>query len=295
MRALAFCLVAAAVVPVTGCTDELLTEGATDQAVTANNRIAVNRIAVNRIAVNRIAVNRIAVNSIATGDLGGQVLELDPQSVQAFFENGADGELVLEYLLSCAFPAGVTFRGPSFDGSLRDYVGGIGLAPHWAARKLTLTEKGWISACMISRVNVNAVPIEISLRGPHRALGTSDEEAALFNVEEGAFYGDIFTGEAPIQAFACSGTRIGPTETGGDRQCATAGDGTGTTPCDMRYTGTCATVCRYDDGDDGDDDDDDQADAGYHARCDGVATLNPKTGKLRQPKRFDQVITTFIR
>ncbi len=290
MRALAFCLVACAVVPVTGCTDELLTEGSTDQAVTSNNRIAVNRIAVNRIAVNRIAVNRIAVNriavnAIAAGDLGGQVLDLDPASVAAFFENGADGEIVLEYLISCAFPEGVTFRGPSFDGPSRDYEGGVGLAPHWAVRKLTSTEQGWISACMISRVNVNAVPLEISLRGPHRALGTSADEAALFDVEEGAFFGDIFTGEAPIQAFACSGTRIGNPVTGGDRQCATAGDGTGTTPCDLTYAGTCATACEERNGA--------NADPGYYERCHDEATTNPKAG-WAGTRRFDQVITTFI-
>ena len=277
MRALAFYLVAYAVVPVAGCTDDLLTEGATDQAVSASNRIAVNRI---------------AVNAIAAGDLAGQTLTLDPLAVQAFFANGPDGEIVVEYLLNCAFPAGVTFRGPSFAGPLRDYEGGIGLAPHWASRKLTSTEKGWISACMLARVNLNAVSLEISLRGPHRALGTSDAEAALFHVEEGAFYGDIFTGDAPIQAFACGGTRIGPTVTGGDRQCATSGNGNGKTPCDMTYTGTCATACRYDDDDD---DDDDGDDAGYYVKCDGVATVNPKNGKPRRPKRFDQVITTFIR
>jgi len=44
------------------------------------------------------------------------------------------------------------------------------------------------------------------MHGHHPALAVTPAEAATFPVEEGAFYGDVFTPEGePIIAYACRG------------------------------------------------------------------------------------------
>ena len=155
--------------------------------LTTNNRIALNRIARNRIALNRIALNRIALNRIALNRIALNSSAQDLLATEASRE-------VLSYVVSCALPADVTLVG-SVNGTTYEFPGSIGLTPRWADRQLNRIEKGWISACMLARVNAYGVSLQISLRGANPALSVSAAEAAAFTAEEGAFYGDIFTPE----------------------------------------------------------------------------------------------------
>jgi hypothetical protein len=264
----------------------------------ALNRIALNRIALNRIALNRIALNRIALNTITTQDL----------------LSTSENREVLSYLVSCAFPASVTLVG-TVNGTTYEFPGSIGLAPRWADRRLNSAEKGWISACMLARVNAYGVSLLISLRGAHPALTVSAEEAALYTVEEGAFYGDIFTpGDDPIVAISCRGSGQAAGESGGlvNRDCAEPGEIPGQSICGMTYAGDCgdyttgsgsyACEVRHgdeadgdcDDDEDGDDqpgDSDDGAAAGYYTKCHSTST----TGHWPHSSvRYDQVITVYV-
>jgi hypothetical protein len=294
MQAMTSCLLASALLLAVGCTEDLPSESGLDQEITASNgiaanriavnRIAVNRIAVNRIAVNRIAVNRIAVNAIGEAQVTDDTLVLDPDAV-ADLVSTPDGEIILEYLISCAFPETVSIEGPGFAGP-RTYEGNLGLAPFWATRQLTDSEKGWISACMLARVNLNEIPIMISLRGPHPGLYASPEEVAEYSLEEGAFYGDIFTGEDPIVAIACGGRQEGSSTDIAERHCTEAGDRPGETACGFVATGACALACEARNGT--------NADNPFYERCHDRSTTNPKSGWAGS-ERYDQVITVFLR
>ena len=115
-----------------------------------------------------------------------------------------------------------------------------GLAPAWATRVPTVSERRWVTACLLSRTNVNGVPVKISMRhDANLALLTSAAERATYTEAEGAFYGDLF---APIPVtFACSNRAWTPL-VGTFRACALSPNGI-TTDCTFTYTGACTKAC----------------------------------------------------
>ena len=287
MQAVRIVFISAMTVAV-GCVDELPGESTTTQAVVAENKIAINKIAINKIAINKIAINKIAINKIAING----VLSLDPAAV-AELVSTEDGEAVLEYLISCAFPAGTTLEGPGAAGT-RTYEGNVGLAPKWAQRRLTRPEQGWVSACMLARVNLEELPLLISLRGPHPGLETTAGEVAEFDIEEGAFYGDIFTGDQPIEAYACAGIQEGPSADLDLRRCTTEDpDHPGQSLCwddasgvGIRFVGACARACEQRRGA--------NANNPFYERCHDREADHPRRG-WPGSDRHDQVITVFVR
>ncbi|MGE0550191.1 MAG: hypothetical protein AB7O24_10065 [Kofleriaceae bacterium] len=195
------------------------------------NRLAVNRLAVNRLAVNRLAVNRLAVNRLALNAVSAGELVATPE-----------GRELLSYVVSCAVPEGQTLVA-EHDGTTFDFLGELGLAPEWLDRKLTDKGKGWISACLFARVNNHDVSVPISMRGPHDALDSTEAEQATWSVEEGAFYGNLFTpADEPIKWFACRGAGQATGETGGlvERDCTEPDPANpGKTLCGFTYAGDC--------------------------------------------------------
>src|SRR5262245_51285311 len=153
-------------------------------AFVTHNRLATNRLATNRLATNRLATNRLATNRLATNGLTGGVLSADPSAQELL--STADGRDVYSYVVGCALPAGTdivaTIPGvPDTDPSSADtpytctngqciFSGSIGLAPRWIDRKLSRSGQGWISACLLARVNAHDVVEAISMRGKHAAL-----------------------------------------------------------------------------------------------------------------------------
>ncbi len=314
MRAVQALMIAFAAL-VVACAAEEPSETTSDQAVIANNRIALNRIALNRIALNRIALNRIALNRIALNRIA-----LNAITAQDLLATESNRE-VLSYVVSCALPADVTLVG-TVHGITYEFQGSIGLAPRWADRKLNSVERGWISACMLARVNAYGVSLLISLRGAHPALAVSAAEAAQFTLEEGAFYGDIFTtGDDPIVAISCRGSGQAAGETGGlvNRDCAEPGEIAGQSICGMTFAGDCADytpgvsafACESRRGGSGQGDEDDREcddghqgahhgdnddaadndDSGYYLRCHSTSA----TGRWpHSSTRYDQVITVYV-
>ncbi|MBA3819914.1 MAG: hypothetical protein H0X17_13545 [Deltaproteobacteria bacterium] len=221
----------------TACADAPALSGTT-QAVRTSNKIALNKIALNKIALNKIALNKIALNKIALNKIA-----LNTIAVADLLDSPGDRE-VLEYLISCAFPSGVTLEGTATDGATYSFGGAVGLAPRWDTRQLTLKERRWVSACMLARVNNGGHSILISLRGPHNALSVTAEEANEYYLEEGSFYGDIFTPEGEDPVFlACRGSDLVDGEFDGTfalRQCSQPTAEGSTTLCGMTYAGDCA-------------------------------------------------------
>jgi len=271
------------------CTDAP-SESSTTQAITSSNKIILNKIILNKIILNKIILNKIILNKIILNKiiLNGietNEFELDT-AVTHDLLNGDDDDLaVLEYLISCAFPENVALSGRDDGGTLHTFQGGVALAPHWGHRKLTNNERRWVSACMLARVNKDATEVEISLRGPHGALEVTDEERAEYNLEEGAFYGDIFTD--PQQFYACRGASLytGDMSFGDEgRACAQPDGTTGKTLCGMTFAGNCAAFDASGAACDGD--------AGeYYKRCHTSADATSQG----RATRFEEAITVWIK
>lgn len=144
------------------------------------------------------------------------------------------------YIVGCAIPTGTTLTLADSSGVTYSYPGWIGLAPAWATRAPTVSERRWVTACLLARTNVNGVPVSISMRhDTNVALVTSSAERTLYTQAEGAFYGDLF---APTPTmFACS-NRGWTALVGTFRACALSPNGV-TTDCGFTYTGACTTAC----------------------------------------------------
>jgi hypothetical protein len=300
------------------CTVEPDSVSETNSAVVIDNRLAANRLAANRLAANRLAANRLAANRLAANRL-----ELDPIG-SADLITTPEGREVLSFIVSCAMPDDVTLEG-THAGVTYEFFGELGLAPRWEKRRLDRKGKGWVSACLFSRVNAFDVPIPVSLRGAHGQLTSTPDERATWSLEEGAFYGDYFTrDDEEINWIACRGRDQAAGEAGGllQRDCAEPDPANpGRTLCGFKFAGDCGDwvskpVCKkfnvngtyYQDcsgstkkhhkgggghHDDDDDDDghhhDDDDDGGHHHDDDDDCGNHGWRNK-----RYQQVITTFV-
>jgi hypothetical protein len=224
--------------------------GIAAEAAATKNRLATNRLATNRLATNRLATNRLATNA-----LSGSALEASPESAEMLAT--AEGRDVYSYLVSCALPDGVNIEA-TVPGAADtappesnyictaercSFYGALGLAPDWIDHRLASKDERWISACIFARVNANDTAEAISLRGPHPALIVSVDEAELFTVEEGAFYGNLFNHEDdPIDWNACRGEDQASGEFAGLvlRDCAEEDPANpGKSYCGFTYAGDC--------------------------------------------------------
>ncbi len=224
MKPLAAICVAALAGGCVGDLDDELSTSETQDALTATNRLSSNRLSSNRLSSNRLSSNRLSSNSLEVQTL-------------ASTESGRD---VLSYIVGCALPTGQNLT-IAVEGVTYTYPGWIGLAPGWATRVPTVSERRWVTACLLARTNVNGVPVNISMRSDTNvALTSSAAERTLYTQAEGGFYGDLF---APVPVtYACS-NRGWATLSGTFRACALSPNGI-TTDCDFTYTGSCAsTTC----------------------------------------------------
>ncbi|HEU4727301.1 MAG TPA: hypothetical protein VFT22_05420 [Kofleriaceae bacterium] len=146
--------------------------------------------------------------------------------------------------MSCALPDDISLEA-TVEGTTFEFFGEIGLARDWLLHPLTEDGQRWVTACLLSRVNGNDSAVPISLRGPHPALAVVEEEREGWPVEEGAFYGNVFTPiDQPIQWFACRGEGQASGEFGGlvDRDCTEPDPANpGLTLCGFTFAGDCGT------------------------------------------------------
>jgi len=239
-----FCLPILMVLVAAACTD--VPEGAPDEAVAAepivtSNRIGLNRIGLNRIGLNRIGLNRIGLNRIGLNRITNARMMINASSVGDLLAT-EDGREVFSLVVSCAIPMDITLVA-KVQGTTLEFPGEIGLAPQWLSAPLDRSGQGWVSACMLARVNVHEIALPISMRGPRLALLVSNDERHEFTLEEGAFFGNVFgpTNE-PLQAFACRGRDQARGETGEliDRDCTEPDPAKpGFTQCGMMFAGDC--------------------------------------------------------
>ena len=250
-----------------------------------HNRLATNRLATNRLSTNRLATNRLATNKLATN-----VLSADPSAEELLAT--PEGRDLYSYIVSCALPADVTIVA-TVDGTPYEFPGSIGLAPRWLKHKLSRGGQGWVSACLLARVNAHDTVEPISMRGKNPALATSPAEVADFSLQEAAFYGNVFTPDAdPPDWNACRGQDQAAGETGGlvDRDCGEPDPFDAThTQCGFTYAGDCADytpviptpyACKaYD------------PTGGFYLSC----HAQPGLKKWPHARTYRQVITTYVK
>jgi len=334
MRMLMFAAAIAATAPACLDNGEPNTSTSSQNAET-HNRLAANRLAANRLAANRLGANRLAAKSLASTRLGA----LGETSDILGTVSGRD---VYSYIVSCALEPGVTIEkkgvvnychsvsvGPNHvadevcgstpepfpvddpyctvdptDNTKADcvYPGSVGLAPQWVDGKLHKDGQGWISACLFARVNLFDTGVGISMRGRNPALDAEVSEKEQFTIEEGAFYGNVFTGTDrktgepnPIEWFACRGLdeyRVSTGElpdSGGLalRDCTEPSSANpGTTECGFTFVGNCADfagsgdeyACRRQDA------------LGNYSECSSKARKKNFNGS----ERYHQVITVYL-
>jgi hypothetical protein len=227
-------LLIATVTLLAACAD-VPSESTTREAVITSNRVTANRVTANRVTANRVTANRITADRIT-----GERLNLNGSAAEMLAT--ADGREVLSVLVSCALPEGITLVGHVGDTEF-EFPGEIGLARGWLHRALDREDQGWVSACVFSRINVHDVAVPISIRGPQPALRVGRDERRTWSLEEGAFYGNLFTPlDQPILWIACRGAGQAAGESGGlaERDCAEEDPAhPGLTQCGFFYAGDC--------------------------------------------------------
>lgn len=227
---------------------------ATAWALTTNPpeaAVTTNKLASNKLASNKLASNRLAQNALSSTRLEANLASNEILST-------ADGREVYSYVIGCALSATTTIEATvpgAPDTAPPDtlhtcvnerctFTGGLGLAPYWSDRKLDPKGQRWVSACLFARVNLHETAEAISLRGLAPELAVGADEAELFVVEEGAFFGNIFTDDdGPIDWNACRGRDQAAGEFGGLflRDCTEPDPADPAhTLCGFNFAGDCA-------------------------------------------------------
>lgn len=128
-------------------------------------------------------------------------LKLDIPADSYFADS--EGRNILKYLVRCALNAD-TEAELSLPGEKLTFAGGVGLAPEWLERALTLTEQRWVSACIFALTNKLGKMVKVDLRAVHPKIGTDTEEEILsYPLHEGGFSGNLFAPE-PL-GYVCEG------------------------------------------------------------------------------------------
>lgn len=218
-----FCLVALG-----ACLDQA---DSADDTVTGDPRIATNGLVPGAIHPNNLNAKALTGGNIAT---------------TPGMEDTNAHQMYTAYLVGCALTPGQSVTS-NYLGQILTYPGSIGLAPAWTTRALTQTEELEVSACVIARANLTGTNVTISVRGESTALSTTLDERTSYNVEEAAFYGDVFS-SSPGAKRACNGVdQVRDGDTYGDlplRQCGQPDpNNPGYTLCGFVFDGNCANTC----------------------------------------------------
>src|SRR5882672_6799307 len=214
---------------------------------TTHARLAGNTLAPGKLAANSAAASTLAASNLAVEQLGPNTYVVDPAAAGALLAT-EDGREVLSFIVSCALPEAVTVLATAADGTVYQFFGELGLASEWLDHPLREAGRGWVSACLLARVDDHGVPQAFSMRGQNKALATTPQEVATFTLEEGAFYGDYFVAPGgPASWIACRGEDQSSGELGGlvSRDCAEPDPADAThTRCGFTYGVIAATLRR---------------------------------------------------
>ncbi len=195
--------------------------------------------------VPKLSANAMTPNNLRNSNLNS--LQLTVANAISM-GNTTDRRVALQYAVGCALgPAqSITFTAPGWPQTT--YQGAMGVATAWTTRDLSKTEANWVSSCVLSRINEFGTVVTISVRGATTGYATTSQELTDYQIEEGAFWGNVFTNRGLLVGNACNGIQQSQNDTYGDlplRECAEWDGvlGSGLTPCGFNFAGLCTSVC----------------------------------------------------
>jgi hypothetical protein len=150
------------------------------------------------------------------------------------------GEVALwETLIYCALPKGKSVQ-KTIGGVTLTFEGWLGFAPEWADGPCETEQcQEWISACIGGKFNEWGLPVKVvfspSEPTPADGAGGGGDGNDEYSVEDGAFYGNVFTGDQLL--YACHGRGRDPL-VNVFRRCAQHPD-----ECQVIDAGECAQAC----------------------------------------------------
>jgi hypothetical protein len=189
---------------------------------------------------------KIIVNALTPSAFAGSLLSSNQLTSTSAATMGAtaNGRSVLEFAVGCAL-SNTQSISYTVSGTTYSATGLMGIATGWTSGAMSATDAAWVSACVVSRVNLTGATVTISARGGNAGLDTINGEAGNYMIEEGAFWGNVFGNLGTVAGNACDGVDQANNDTYGDlplRECAEPGLHN-TTPCGFNYRGLCDQVC----------------------------------------------------
>jgi len=149
---------------------------------------------------------------------------------------------IMPFLVSCALNATSTWTSIFEDGLSVQWAGELGLAPGLASNFMNQQEQGWVSGCLLARVNYFGKHIELSLRNTPEIIIDDSIELTDYPVFEGAFFGNLFSNDAFLN-YACQGEpEAQALLESPDRKWRICTDSDN--PCNMIVLGSCNDVCQ---------------------------------------------------
>jgi hypothetical protein len=212
--------------------------------VTGSTTVSIPAASENGLSVNGLIFRASYLTRFRTQPIGvvagkESLNGLDPvrlllnEETSGALEESEEGRSLLKYIATCALPPEMELV-VSHEGEEWAYPGLLNLAPEWATGACEEECQGWISACLLAHTNNRGAHVAISLRGSHPALAPTEEEAATYSFEEGAFYAQLFRDDPKL--YACNGKDAfsAPLGTAGmwTRNCAQG-------QCGVDLVGTC--------------------------------------------------------
>ena len=202
-----------------------------------SNALFGNAMFGNAMFSNAIYANAIFANALYANGMYSNGIYSNALYSNAMFANGLRDPLkrqLLEYTVSCALRPDQEVR-VTLDGREMVFKGGLGLAPEWGTPegRCDATCQGWVSACLIARVNAKGERRLISMRGHHPSLAVSAAETRFFTEPEATYFGNVAS--RPQRFFAClpDGVEQIPRVCGPDLA-----------SCFLDVVGRCSEVCK---------------------------------------------------
>jgi hypothetical protein len=202
-------------------------------------RIVLSTILALIAASSGVAISR--AHATETGGPNTQPPDIADSDMESPAPGGgsasAEGAMLWKYIARCALPEGHTLKGPA--GA--QFAGGVGVAPEWASGTCDVACQERVSACIFALTNPTGEHVQLSLLssapGAPPSLAPSDVDRD-YTFQEGAFYGNLFSGEA----YVCKGT---DSDRGPDRKrwCAFAPNRCSGAIATFVDAGSCADVC----------------------------------------------------
>jgi hypothetical protein len=223
-----------------------------ENALTAN-ALTANALTANALTANALTANALTANALTANALTANALK-DPLARE-----------LLKYVVSCALDEDDTIT-VKIDGVKYKFPGSLGLAEEWGERdgKCDMDCQRWVTACVLSRVDVEGIERMISIRGDNKALKLTAHEKKDYPVREATYFGNLFVDGKP--RYLC----LSPGQQSDQRVC-----GSSMSNCPMTVVGDCDDACQG------------EGPHGDFRKCSNV-------GKAGRGETFAESITVFL-